>query len=70
MCSFTHFLFYGVEPEELKWFQQRNFAGEATMLRAFYLLILIWCVDLILFNGSYSRAIFKTAKYEIARGLN
>jgi len=40
------------------------------MLRAFYLLILIWCVDLILFNGSYSRAIFKTAKYEIARGLN
>ena len=40
------------------------------MLRAFYLLILIWCLDLIFFNGSYSRAIFKTAKYEIARGLN
>ena len=70
MCTFTHFLFYGMEPEELKLFQQRNFAGEAAMLRGIYLLILIFCLDHILSNGSYSRAIFKGAKYQIAQWMN
>jgi len=37
------------------------------MLRGLYLLILIWCLDQILFHGSYSRAIFQGAKYEIAQ---
>jgi hypothetical protein len=37
------------------------------MVRGLYLLILIWCVDLILNNGRYSRTIFNGAKYEIAQ---
>jgi hypothetical protein len=40
------------------------------MVRGLYLLILIWCLDLIVFNGNYSRAIFKGAKYEIAQWRN
>ncbi len=41
------------------------------MLRGiFYFLIVIWCLDQILSKGSYSRAIFKGAKYEIAQWLN
>jgi len=44
------------------------------MIRGFFysliLIVVLWGFDHILYNGSYGRAIFKEAKYEIAQWLN
>jgi len=40
------------------------------VLYSLILLVVLWGLDHVLFNGSYSRAIHKGAKYEIAQWLN